>query len=446
MDNSTGVKSEVERLPDFQCRLRIEVPPEEVNRCFEGVYRKFLRNAKIPGFRQGKVPLNILKIRFAATIAEEVMKEIVNKHYWEVLREKEITALSNPKIDADNKLPEENKLFFFVATVEALSEIKLPDYRGITLKKEKVEVTEQDIEAALRMKQEEKANFLAVENRPVKEGDWLLVEITSFVNDSPYQQAKEYLFQLGQNRLPKEVEKSLIGRKVGEESKVEIAHKDGGEVAYKVLVRGIKERRLVVVDDNFARDLGGFASLDELRGHLRKELTLQASLIAERKLREMAIDLIAEQTEVELPPRLIEEQINHLLLYARARSDTDEEYKGEEAMRIELRPTAIHQLKRKLVLEEISRREKITITDEEVKKQQQVRVKLGAKEVGEEKEDELKWQLQRQKTIEFIMSHAKIEEKEKSLVLTPEEAKQLDLSERQGANLGAKGIELVGGK
>ncbi len=115
-------------------------------------------------------------------------------------------------------------------------------------------------------------------------------------------------------------------------------------------------------------------------------------------------------------------------------------------MRIELRPTAIHQLKRKLVLEEISRREKITITDEEVKKQQQVRVKLGAKEVGEEKEDELKWQLQRQKTIEFIMSHAKIEEKEKSLVLTPEEAKQLDLSERQGANLGAKGIELVGGK
>jgi trigger factor len=430
MNNSTRVKSEVKRLPDFQCQLRIEVPPEEVDRCFESVHRQFIHKVKIPGFRQGKVPLNILKTRFAAAIAEEVMKEIVNKYYWEVLREKEITALSDPKIDTDNKLPEENKLFFFVATVEALSEIKLPDYKGIKLKREKIEITEQDVEAALKMKQEEKANFLPVEGRPVKEYDWLLVDITSFVNGSPYQQVKEYIFQLGKNRLPEEVEKSLIGCKVGEESKVEIAHKDGRKVAYHVLVRGIKERRLVVVDDSFAHDLGGFANLNELRDHLRKELTLQALLITERKLREMAVDLIAEQTEVELPPHIIEEQIDNLLLYVRARVNADVEYKGEDAMRIELRPVAVHQLKRKLALEEISCREKITITDEEVKKHQQVRVKLGAKE---EKEDELRWQLQRHKTIEFIMSHAKIEEKEKSLVLTLEEARQLEASERHNS-------------
>ena len=417
MNDFPKVKIEVERLPDFQCRLRIEVPPEEVNRCFESVYRKFLRNAKIPGFRQGKVPLNIIKTRFAATITKEVTEEIVSKHYWEALRKEEITALSDPKIDTDNKSPEENKLFFFVATVEALSEIKLPEYRGITLKKEKVEVTEQDVEAALKVKQEEKANFLAVDGRPVKEGDWLLVDIASFVNDSPYQQAKEYLFQLGQNHLPEEVEKSLIGRKVGEESRIEIAHKDGRQVSYEILVRGIKERRLIVVDDNFARNFGGFSSLDELRSHLRKELTLQASVIAERKLREAAVDLIAEQTEVELPPRLIEEQIDHLLLYVRAGVNAGGEDKREEAMRIELRPTAIHQLKRKLVLEEISRREKIAVTDEEVKKEQQVRAKLGAGKKDEEKEGEIRWQLRREKTIELIMSHAKIQEK--SLILTP---------------------------
>ena len=420
------VKSEVERLPDFQCQLRIEAPSEEVNRCFESVYRKFLRSAKIPGFRQGKVPLNILKTRFAATIAREVMEEIVSKHYWEALKEKEIAALSDPKIEIDNKLPEENKPFFFVATVEALAEIKLPEYRGITLEKEKVEVTEQDVEAALKIKQEEKANFLAVEDRPVKESDWLLVDIASFVDDSPYQQVKEYLFQLGQNRLPKEVEESLIGRKVGEESKVEIVHKDDRKVAYQVLVRGIKERRLIVVDDSFARDLEGFSSLDELRDHLREELAREVSVISERKLREAAVDLIAEQTEVELPPRLIEKQVDHLLLYVRAGVNAGGEDKGEEAMRIELRPVAIHQLKRRLALEEISRREKIAITDEEVKKEQQLRAKLDAKKKGEEKEDELKMQLQREKTIEFIMNHAKIQEKEKSLVLTPDEARKLE--------------------
>lgn len=417
MNDFPKVKIEVERLPDFQCRLRIEVPPEEVNRCFENVYRKFLRNVKISGFRQGKVPLNILKTRFAATIAKEVTEEIVSKYYWEALRGEGITALSDPKIDTENKSPSENKLFFFVATVEALSEIKLPEYRGITLNKEEAEVTEQDVEAALKMKQEEKAKFLAVEGRPVKKGDWLLVDITSFINDSPYQQAKEYLFQLGQDRLPKEVEESLIGRKAGEESRAKVAHKDGRQVSYEVLVRGIKERKLIVVDDSFARDFGGFSSLDELRSHLRKELTLQASIIAERKMREAAVDLIAEQAEVELPPRLIEEQIDYLLLYVRAGASPDGEDKKEEAMRIELRPTAIHQLKRRLVLEEISRREKIAITDEEIKREQEVRAKLGAGKKGEEKADEIRWQLRREKTIELIMSHAKIQEK--SLILTP---------------------------
>jgi trigger factor len=418
------MKVEVERLPDFQCRLRIEVPPEEVERSFQDVYRRFLSNAKIPGFRRGKVPLDILKTRFAATITREVMEEIVSKHYWEALSEKEIAALSDPKIDTNNKLPEENKSFFFTATVEALAEIKLPEYRGITLEREKIEITEQDVEAALKIKQEEKANFLPVEGRPVKESDWLLVDIASFVNGSPYQEVKEYLFQLGQNRLPREVEESLIGRNVGEESKVEIIHKDGRKVIYLILVRGIKERRLIIIDDSFARDLGGFSSLDELRNHLRKELTFEASLISERKLREAAVDLIAEQTEIEFPPHLIEKQVDHLALYFRTRVDTDGKDKGEEAMRLELRPVAIHQLKRRLVLEEISRREKIAITDEEVEKEQQLRAKLGISKKDEE-EDRLRMQLQREKTIEFIMNHAKIHQKEKSLILTLDEARQL---------------------
>lgn len=426
------MKVEVEKLAECKQRLEIEVPLEEVGRQFEVAYRELGRKYKLDGFRPGKVPLPVLKSRFGEVVAAEALKKIVVAGYSEAIKERNILPLGEPDIEVGKRLPEEKQNFSFQATVETWPEVKVEGYRGLTVEREKVEVRDEDIEEILQMKREENADFLPVEGRPVKGDDWVVLDFKSFLDGSPFQSAEGHLFRLGSGFFPPEVEERLIGKlpEADEEQEVEVSlsgDKSPAKILYRIKLRGIKECRFLIVDDEFARDLGEFNSLVELREDIRKKLEARAREEEEKSLRDKIVALLVERNEIELPSRLIEEQIDHLLLIARAEPGASDGGEEKRALREKLRPVAIGQVKASLLLEEIAGRENIAATGEEIDEE----AKKGKGPLTKEGREDLAYRIRRRKTLDFLISQAEIKEKEKSLVLTPDQVRMLMPQEKK---------------
>ncbi|NOX96737.1 MAG: trigger factor [Nitrospirae bacterium] len=422
------MKIEIEKLPECKQQFKIEVSAEEVDRQFEITYKELGRETRVDGFRQGKVPLPILKKRFREVAASEALKKIVSVAYTEAVKEKNIFPLGDPDVKVGEELPEEKKPFSFQVTIETWPDVKVKKYKGLSLERERIEISNEEIEAVLEMKREENADFLPVEGRPVQKDDWVVIDVKSFLDEKPFQSAEGYLFRLGSGVFPPEFEEKLIGKlpEADEEQEIEVPLPEGkssAKLLYRVKLKGIKERRLLIVDDEFARDLGEFNSLAELREDIKNKLEARAREEEEGKLQGEAVDLLIKENEMELPSRLVEEQLDHLMLVSRA-SDEEE---GKNELREKLRPLAIKQVKSSLILEEISRRENIVATEEEIKKEaEESKISLT-----KENREDLAHRIKRRKTLDFLINQAEVKEKEKPLVLTPDQVRMLMPQEKK---------------
>ena len=379
------------------------------------------------GFRPGKVPLPILRKRFGEVAATEALKKIVAVSYEKVLKEKNILALGDPDVKVGESLPEEKNPFSFQVTVEVWPEVKVENYKGLTIEREKIEIRDEEVEEVLRMRQEENAEFLPVEGRPVKDDDWVVIDFRSFLDGSPFQNGEGSLFRLGLGAFPKEVEDVLIGSlpETEEEREIEVPLPGQGsparKILYRIKLRGIKERRLLIVDDEFARDLGEFNNIAELRADIRKKLENRAREEEEGKLRSKIVELLVEKNEMEIPSYLVEEQLKYLMLVSQAELSSSGEGEKKSELREKLRPLAVTQVKSSLILEEIARRENLTVTEEEIKKEVEGTRALSAKG----KREDLAYRIKRRKVLDFLISRAEIKEKKKSLVLTPDQVRML---------------------
>lgn len=427
------MKVEVEKLPDCKQRIKIEVPQEEVDRQFEVTYKELGKNSRLDGFRRGKVPLLILRRRFGEAAATEALKKIVALAYPEAMKEKNILPLGDPDIEVGKSLPEEKKPFSFQVSVETWPEVKAENYKGLSLEREKIEISEEEIEAVLEMRREENADFLPVEGRPLQAGDWVVVDVKSFLDEKPFQNAEAYLFRMGSGVFPPEVEEKLIGTlpETGEEKEIEVPLPEEKsaerKILYRIKVRGIKERRLLIVDDEFARDLGDFNSLAEMREDIRKKLEVRLKEEGERKLRDGIVDILVEKNALEIPSLLVKEQIDHLMLISRVELGSSNEEKGKSELREKLRPLAVKQVKASLLLEDISRRENIVVTDEDIEKE----AEKDKRPLTKENREELSHRIKRVKALDFLISQAEIKEKDKPLVLTPDQVRMLMPPEKQ---------------
>ncbi|MCK4436324.1 trigger factor [bacterium] len=417
------MKVESEKLSDSKQLLKIEVPPEEVDRQFEAAYRELSKKARVDGFRRGKVPSHILKMHFSKLAQTEALKKIVDWSYPEAVKRSSITPIGDPDIEAGDTLPEERNAFSFKVRVETWPEVRVEGYKGLIVEKERIEISSEDVDRVLEMEREENADFFPIEGRPARWNDWVVVDFKSFLNKASFQNAEGYLFQLGSNALPKEVEEGLVGCQVGEEREIEVKEK----VLYRVKLNGIKERRLVIMDDEFAKDLGNFSSLAELREDTRKRLEQRARDEEERRLKEKLTGILAEKTEMEVPSTLVERQLKYLMLASKLELDGE----GSEVsqLREKLRPAALKQVKATLVLEGIAREEGIEATREEIEEEATAEPRSMTKgkkgTLSEDNRRVLAYRVRRRKTLNFLVSQARIKEKEKSLILTPDQVRML---------------------
>ncbi|NOZ63919.1 MAG: trigger factor, partial [Caldiserica bacterium] len=370
-----------------------------------------------PGFRKGKVPLTILKFHFGKAIEAEVKEKMLEEFYQQAIEKESLQVVGSPKFEEVSL--REGEPFKFKVAVEVIPPAEIGEYKGIEVEVEKVEVTDEDVEAVVEMKKEELAQFQSTE-RPATKGDTILLDVTIEKDGKVLQTAREIKITLGEEILPAEVEKAIVGMKKGEEKKIGVKEED---LDYVVKLKDVQEKRLITLDESALKSLGGFKTVDELKDKIRKELEELARRREDDLLENKILEKIIENSKIEVPPTLLK---NITEYYKMGASNIDDE-KAKEI--------ATQEVKKMLVIQEIAKKEGFEITDEELEKKRKQIIEEGTpqekrKWLPEEKKEDLREHLLREKVIEFLKKNAKKKAKKK-LILTPEEAKKL--SQKKGA-------------
>ncbi len=227
--------------------LKVELEKERVLKEFDSCYKSLIPSAKIPGFRPGKAPINIVKMHYAGEAREQVMKNLLNDSYRDAILEKSIEPLGYPEI-GDVQFTDEK--LSYEATVEVRPKIKLTKYKGLSAKKQDVKVDKKEIEESLKRVQESQAKFIAVEKRAAKMGDYVIADYVCTVEGKEIDKRKGDMFELKEEEFLKGMSKQLVGVKSGENKEVKVkfqkdfAQKDlaGKEAIFQMQVKEIKEK------------------------------------------------------------------------------------------------------------------------------------------------------------------------------------------------------------
>lgn len=373
------MKVEVQELSSCARRLEIEVTPESVKKELDQAYRELAKKVSIRGFRKGKVPRPVLERYHRSSVEDEVLQKLIPTSFEQAVKDRGLRAVGQPKLD-DISL-DEGKALRFTATVEVLPEIALQTYGGWELTKEVQAVTDADIERELQELQNRHVSLVSIEeDRPVQEGDYVLISFEGFRDGQPVPGSKteNYALVVGSKAVVESVERGLIGMRKSEARQIPVQFPPtyqnralaGQEVIFHVTINEIKERVLPTLGDEFAKEAGGVETLDELKDKLRKDLEAGAEREARRALHEAVVSRLIEANPFELPPGMVEAETEALTadLQRQLRPPQDDAAAPQmtEDMRQQLRDQAVSRIKRELLIEEIAKRESITVEEGDV--------------------------------------------------------------------------------
>jgi trigger factor len=430
------MKVTAEEISKNRVELTIEVPEEKFEESLEKAYRIVVKKINVPGFRKGKVPRIILENMYGREILmEEALQDAVPNAYQQALEEvkDKYTAVSNPEyemVQMDKKKP-----FIFKATFDVKPEVKLGQYKGLEVEKVSTEVKEEDIDAEIKKMQQRYAKLVVVEDEETCEGDLLTIDFVGKIKGEPFEggTGENYPLELGSHTFIPGFEEQLIGVKVGETRDVVVTfpaeyqaeNLAGQEAVFTVTVKEVKRKELVPLDDEFAKDVSEFATLQELRQDIANKLKETAENKAEYELRTAVVKKAAENAEVEIPESMIENRINQMINDVAFRLSQQgipfDKYLEVTNNKLEdikemYRPEAEALVKADLVLEKIAQEEDIQATtediDEEIKKaaekHQEESEKLREVLEKEGQISSIEFGIKLDKTVDFIIEQAKI--------------------------------------
>lgn len=417
---------EVEIIQKEGCELtlKITLSQEEVLREFDKKYNRLIQSSKIPGFRKGKIPRQILEARYGQSVQQEVMQDLIVNSYQAAIKEKNILSLSSPTIEEVTQEP-----FSFVAKVEVTPDIEVNNYIGIPLQKKVTKITDKEVEEGIRRLQEKHAQVEVVE-KPVGKNSIIIFDFEAFKDDKPLSGQKNFLLEIGKNVFPAEFERQLFGLKKGQEKRFKIKlSKDftdpnmaGQKITFKVKINEVKKRKIVPLDDEFAKDIGDFNTIKELREAYKKDLTNAAEFEARQKLKDEIITILSAQYSFPVPETLVKREIDYMLvnfvknlqLYQLTLDDyLKQKNITIDACKEKYRPAAIERLKKFFILDAIAQKENIRVGDEEYENWVKNNFRTQPSEIKRYMEDDnqkanLKEELRIQKTLDFLVDSADI--------------------------------------
>jgi trigger factor len=440
------MKLEVTELGPNKRALKIEVPEEEVNRQFAQAYVDLNRQVRIPGFRPGKAPMALLEKRYAKAVEEDLVRKLIPDYYDKAVRQAGLVAVQVEVPPLERAKIKKNSPFSFTATIEVKPTIELRDYKApnpISLKPDRRVVTDEQMTQALDALREQQAQLHgAPPGTPIEDGDYAVLDVEGFVGSDPLEGAKKegYLHKVGSKTsvLGIEVDQALLGKKEGDRVEVPQPYPDthpdaqlaGKTVVFRMTIKAVKQKQLPVLDDEFAKDCGAYASLDELKEKLRTEMEATLKREIDESYKDQILKRLAETHHFDLPDSLVERELTaavrqHMESRMRQRGKIDQAedlVKRQEEikqLRDELLPDATRRVKIGLILEAIAEKEGIRVEEADVAVELErlaKRLKLTAEDIrrmvesaGQDMREELFGRILAEKSLDFVYRHAMIQ-------------------------------------
>ena len=426
-----------EKLDKKQIELTIEVDEQKFEEGLQYAYKKIVKQINIPGFRKGKVPRKILEQRFGVEIFfEDAVEYIMPQAYLEAVEtlDESIVPVGKPEIDIVQLEP--NKPFIFKAKVEIKPEVELGEYKGLELEKLDTAVTEEDVNKELEQLRQRHAQLEVVgEEGQVENGDFVVIDFVGKVNGEPFEggTAEDYTLEIGSGTFIPRFEDQLVGMKLNEQKVIEVTfpadyHSEelaGKEATFDVTVKEIKRKKLAELDDEFAKDISEFETLQELKNDIENKLKKRKEENAQNHLREQAIAKASENAQVDIPQAMIDTQIDDILqnfdLRLRSQGLSLEKFlqysqQTQESIREQYQEDAKKAVKNQLVLEAIAKAEGIEVEEEDLEKEFERLAEMYNQKKEEIKEiltqqgqiDAIKHSIRIDKAVDFIIANAKI--------------------------------------
>jgi trigger factor len=374
------VKSAVETLNPTRVRLTVEVPFEELKPSLDAAYKKINQQVTVPGFRKGKIPARVIDQRFGrGAVLEEAINDALPKFYTEAVNEGELNVLGQPEVDI-TEFNDGDELKF-TAEVDIRPSIEIPDYSGIEVTVDAVEVSDEDVDKSLEQLRERFASTTPVE-RPAAEGDVVVIDLEASVNGEVLEDgvAKGVSYTIGSGELLDGIDEAVTGLEAGGTatftSELKGGSAAGQEASVKVDVTAVQARELPELDDDFAQLASEFDTLEELRADSVKRLERIKQYDQATQAQEKVLDALLELTEVPLPEKLLKDEIEtrtHNLEHHQFEalgltweSYLEREGKTREEYDAELEEQAKKGIKTQFVLDELVNKEKLSVNQEEL--------------------------------------------------------------------------------
>ena len=421
------MKTEFVDVSDTRKQLTVEIPSAVVDAEIDRVARDYGKAARIPGFRPGKVPAKVVRQRFREQILHDVAHDLIPRAVDDALRERGVEPVDAP--DIRDVLVEEGQPLKFTANFETVPAFDPGDYGSLTLRKPAVKVEDEAIAQALERLRQRAARYEPVEGRPVETGDTAVVNLVREAKDEAPDVHPDVSVEIGAASNPPGFDGQVAGMAIGEHKRFPVIYPEdysiaelaGTTVHYEVTIQGIKRRVVADLDDEFAKDIGDFASLDALRERVRQDLTADAERVAERDARADLLRQLATRVDFEIPEALIEREIDRRTEeFVRRLSEQGVDPRAAgidwQAFRDKQRESGRETVASALVLDEVARREQLAVEsrelDAEIEKYAAATGRPGAAVRARlEKEggiSRLYMGLRREKAVDFLRTRATI--------------------------------------
>ncbi len=411
--------------------LEVEVDPKRVRKAFDRAYRDLGRSVRVRGFRPGKAPRSVLEKLYGAAVAEELKQTLVSETLPEAVDQSGVAPVSEPAIDAEALAADAP--FRYRASVEIKPEISLPELAGLPARRPVVEVGVEDVEGELQGLRERRAPLLdEPEGTAAAPGHTLVIDYTGTIDGEPFDggSAEGAIVELGTERFIPGFEEQLEGAAAGEDREIRVRFPEdygaaslaGKEALFATHVARVQRRDLPELDDAFAKELGEFETMEELRNRIRSDLLEMRERGAKAELRRTLMDSLIERTAFEVPPGMLERRLEQRLAIARQQLGSafpeDELNQRMIEWRERWRPAAERDVREMLLLESVAREAGCEVEESAVEE----RIEQMAREQGIDPArmrqaygergmlDALRAQLLEDKALEFLVSEAKVEE------------------------------------
>lgn len=427
------MSSEIIKKENTKITLKLVVESAKFEEAINKVYNKMKPKFNIQGFRKGKAPRKIIERHYGVEIFyEEAIEMVFPEVYKATLEKYDIDPIDNPEIDIETITQGEDVVF--TAVVEVMPEFEVTDYKGIEVEKKEYNVQGEDVQKELDSLLQKNARMISIGDRQIKEEDMVIIDYKGMIDGVAFEggTGEKQSLTIGSGQFIPGFEEQLVGKSINEEVEIKVTFPEdyhaeelaGKDAIFEVVIHEIKEKEIPVLDDEFAKDVSEFDTLEEFKNDIKNRLEENAKNKAEQDLRNSIIEEVVDKTDVEIPNAAIERQTMNMLMdfeYSLQQQGLNLEYyfqitgTTEEDLREQVKVDAVKTVKNELVIGRIGAQENIVATDEELNEQ----IEKTAEQYGQDSE-KIKSNLREQdlksikegivfgKTVDFLVENAKI--------------------------------------